>query len=165
MQLMPATAAQYGVTNPFDPTQNVPAGVQYLAALLAKYGGNVAEAAAAYDWGPGNLDKAINANGDGWLAAAPAETQAYVAAIAGVTPADLAPDSSGGGSGGAGAAPVQVPDVTTYTIDPSTGYLVPDTSAADAADFADSVDVTGLSTGEILALTGLGVAAYFLLRE
>jgi len=152
MQLMPATAAQYGVTNPYDPAQNVPAGVQYLASLLSKYGGDVSKAVAAYDWGPGNLDKAINANGDAWLSAAPAETQAYVAALTGVTPADT------------GAASSTPTDAGTYVIDPETGYLVPDTSGG-SADYASVIDTGGLSTGEIMALTGLGLAAYFLLRR
>jgi soluble lytic murein transglycosylase-like protein len=59
MQLMPATAQQLGVTDPFDPEQNIAAGVEYLGKLLRKYGGNETHALAAYNWGPGNVDKAI----------------------------------------------------------------------------------------------------------
>jgi soluble lytic murein transglycosylase-like protein len=59
MQLMPGTAQQLGVTDPFDPEQNIAAGVEYLAKLLKKYGGSEVHALAAYNWGPGNVDKAI----------------------------------------------------------------------------------------------------------
>lgn len=57
MQLMPATAQAYGVANPFDPGQNLTAGTQFIDGLLSKYGGNVDYALAAYNWGPGNLDR------------------------------------------------------------------------------------------------------------
>jgi soluble lytic murein transglycosylase-like protein len=91
MQLEPATAAQYGVTNILDPGQNIDAGVHYLSDLLNQFGGNVALAVAAYDWGPGNVSTAENNYGANWLSYAPAETQAYVAAIAGVTAAPSTP--------------------------------------------------------------------------
>lgn len=51
MQLMPATAVRYGVTNPFDPRQNVFAGVRYLRFLLDLFGGDVTLASAAYNAG------------------------------------------------------------------------------------------------------------------
>src|ERR1700739_364546 len=57
-QLEPATAADLG-GDPRDPTQNITGGVRYLSQLLSKYSGNVAEALAAYNWGPKNLDDAI----------------------------------------------------------------------------------------------------------
>jgi soluble lytic murein transglycosylase-like protein len=81
-QLMPATAAELGV-NPRDPAQNIDGGVRYLVQLVAKYAGNVAEALAAFDWGPGNMDKAIAAHGAGWMNYAPIETQDYVQTILG----------------------------------------------------------------------------------
>jgi soluble lytic murein transglycosylase-like protein len=58
MQLMPATAKDLGVTDAFDPEQNIAAGVAYLAKLLKKYG-NEMHALAAYNWGPGYVDKAL----------------------------------------------------------------------------------------------------------
>jgi soluble lytic murein transglycosylase-like protein len=57
MQLMPDTARMYGVTNPYNPSQNVSAGVRYIRALLDRYEGNEELALAAYNAGPGAVDK------------------------------------------------------------------------------------------------------------
>jgi hypothetical protein len=53
MQLMPATAARYGVTRRTNPAQNIEAGVRYLKDLLLLHQGNVALALAAYNAGEG----------------------------------------------------------------------------------------------------------------
>ncbi|HET6421901.1 MAG TPA: lytic transglycosylase domain-containing protein [Geobacteraceae bacterium] len=57
MQLMPSTAQGLGVTNSFDPVQNVMAGTKFLKQMLDRYDGDINSALAAYNWGPGNLEK------------------------------------------------------------------------------------------------------------
>jgi soluble lytic murein transglycosylase-like protein len=57
MQLMPATARELGVADPFHPSDNIRGGVSYLAGLLARYGQNVELALAAYNAGPGAVER------------------------------------------------------------------------------------------------------------
>lgn len=73
MQLMPDTARGLGVSNAYDPQQNVMAGTRYLKSLLDRYNGDVKLALAAYNWGMGNLERST-----GNL---PEETRNYIARI------------------------------------------------------------------------------------
>lgn len=57
MQLMPATAASYGVTNRADAAQNIEAGIRHLKYLLALHDGNIALALASYNAGQGTVRK------------------------------------------------------------------------------------------------------------
>jgi len=74
MQLMPQTAQQLNVSNPFDPEQNIDAGVRHLKQLMESYGGNVKLSLAAYNAGQGAVARS---------AGIPhfAETQGYVKKI------------------------------------------------------------------------------------
>jgi hypothetical protein len=57
MQLMPETAADLGVTDAFDPQQNLSAGARFLRQLLDRYGGNLVLALGAYNAGPRHVDR------------------------------------------------------------------------------------------------------------
>jgi hypothetical protein len=74
MQLMPATAAELGVKNPFNVRQNVDGGARFLKKLIDRYGGNLVLGLAAYNAGPTSVDLA------GGVPELP-ETLQYVSAI------------------------------------------------------------------------------------
>jgi soluble lytic murein transglycosylase-like protein len=76
MQLMPETAASLGVKNPYDPAQNVAGGTRYLRGLLDRFKGDTRLAVAAYNAGPGAVEK----YGD---VPPYAETQGYVKNVLG----------------------------------------------------------------------------------
>ncbi|HUR85226.1 MAG TPA: lytic transglycosylase domain-containing protein [Solirubrobacteraceae bacterium] len=56
-QLMPATAAGLGVTNPLDPAQAIEGGAKYLRQQLDRFGGDASKALAAYNAGPGAVER------------------------------------------------------------------------------------------------------------
>lgn len=73
MQLMPAVIRTYGITDAFDPVQNALGGARWLSKLYRKYN-NWPKAIAAYNWGPGNVDRKPRL---------PPQTQAYVKNVMG----------------------------------------------------------------------------------
>jgi soluble lytic murein transglycosylase-like protein len=75
MQLMPATAVRFGVTDIYNPKQNIEAGVKYMRWLLDKFGGDVILALAGYNAGEGAVMKY------GWQVPPYRETQEYVRRI------------------------------------------------------------------------------------
>jgi hypothetical protein len=79
MQLMPGTAKDLGVRNPYDPEQNIEGGVKYLAQLQRKYQ-DPRLTAIAYNWGPGNTDKWLAAGAD--PSRLPRETRGYIQNLA-----------------------------------------------------------------------------------
>jgi len=76
MQLMPGTAADLGVSDAFNPEQNIDGGSRYLKQLLERYDGDTKLALAAYNWGMGNLERNPERM--------PQETVNYVAKITGL---------------------------------------------------------------------------------
>src|SRR5437899_10991547 len=75
MQLMPCTSIRYGVSNIFDPRQNIEGGARYLRFLLDRFDGDVNLALAGYNAGEGAVEKY------GWRIPPYAETQEYVRRI------------------------------------------------------------------------------------
>jgi len=57
MQLMPSVQMQFGVTNPYDPRQNVDAGTRLLKQLIDQYGGDLTRALGAYNAGPARIEQ------------------------------------------------------------------------------------------------------------
>lgn len=84
MQLMDGTAAGLGVSNSFDPAQNIDAGTKYLSLQLQRFGGEVKMALAAYNAGPGRVSR-LGVSSDSELMSVlnrlPSETQNYISKV------------------------------------------------------------------------------------
>lgn len=149
MQIMPGTGAdmakRLGVQNYSpemlkDPEFNKAAGQEFLKVLTDKYK-DPKLVLAAYNWGPGNVDKWLAAGGD--ESKLPRETRNYIPAILG----DASPGYAGGSAGGSrGRAPVQ-----TASAQPQT---MTDAAPARAQSLLDQYQGVGLGRDEILRLMG-----------
>ena len=82
---MPGTARDLGVTDVPDPTQNVPAAIEYLSQMLAKFDNDPASALAGYNDGPNDAVKYVQPGQpwQSWIDKAPKETQKYIKKIMG----------------------------------------------------------------------------------
>ena len=105
MQLMPTTARELHVNDPFDPVQNVHGGAAYLRQLLDRYGGDLRQALVGYNAGPGRADQGMNV-------ILPLETENYVANIF----ADLNGAADQSGTQTEDLAPVEEGDTTPPTV-------------------------------------------------
>ncbi len=74
MQLMPGTAKELGVKDPFNPVENIWGGSRYLKQMLDRHRGNLDKALASYNWGPGNFDRYGKSR-------MPRETRNYIARV------------------------------------------------------------------------------------
>ncbi|QAT50776.1 lytic transglycosylase domain-containing protein [Caproiciproducens sp. NJN-50] len=117
MQLMPSTARSLGVTDSFDPEQNIMGGAKYLGSLLGKYG-DAKLAVAAYNAGSGNVDK--------YGGVPPfSETQNYVEKVLSYAGGDVSVPSGAAESGTAAAASAgtSVLSAVSFTADDYSRFL------------------------------------------
>jgi Transglycosylase SLT domain len=77
-QFMPQTAAQYGLTDPFDQTLSANAAGKMMQDLLQHYRGDMAAAFAAVNYGAGNVDQLMRQYSGNWQKHLPRETQQYI---------------------------------------------------------------------------------------
>ncbi|PCL94327.1 lytic transglycosylase domain-containing protein [Paenibacillus lautus] len=84
MQLMDGTARGLGVSNPFDPAQNIEGGTKYLSNLIQRFGGEIAMVLAAYNAGPTRVAGLGVSSDEELMSVAhelPKETQAYISKV------------------------------------------------------------------------------------
>ena len=157
-QFIDSTAAEYGI-DPLDPKQAIPGAARYLSSLAGKYGGDYNRALAAYNWGPGNVDRWTAAGAD--PDALPMETLDYVNVIGGggndtMTAAEFldAPDA---GPAQSAAEFLDAPEQAPEKPQSAAAFL--DGEPATASTGGGQV-VRGISRGaHNLAATGYGLLA------
>jgi len=156
MQLMPQTAKDLGV-DPTDPQQNLEGGMRLMGDLVKKYGGDYSKALAAYNAGPGPVDRA------GGVPNIP-ETKGYVKAIMGTDnpPTDrtaqlLAADQPPQFEATAAKPP---PEPTKPQFDPTTARPIADSNpAAETQSWWRMLNTSALSTP--IPFTGTSVQGFF----
>jgi soluble lytic murein transglycosylase-like protein len=159
-QVMPGTGRDpgYGVQPMKDstPDENLRFGADYLKAMSDRYSGNVPVALAAYNWGPGNVDKWLEAGAD--PRKLPAETQAYIAKITGRPFSGLTQTAQAGGTatdaggGGAGARPRLFIDENGKPISAGDGLVWAQGPQGRVAVPAPGTEVRPLPPQEVQAL-------------
>ena len=112
-QFMPATAREMGVNDPFSPDQAIPAGARYLRQNIDKFGGSVPLGLAAYNAGPGRVERS---GGD--ISKLPAETRGYVANITAAAPAGPVPQSPAAPPASSSAQPAAPPSAGNAQFTP-----------------------------------------------
>ena len=156
MQLMPTTAAGLGVTDPFDPRQNLMGGAKFLRGLLDRFNGDTSKALAGYNAGPGAVEK--------YGGIPPfAETQAYVPKVLGFV------EAYGGlqATGAPAAQPMAATGAISSTGIPAGYALVPLSALGLQAPGATTALVPTATTTTTLAPStrggqALGVARQYL---
>jgi cell wall-associated NlpC family hydrolase len=153
---MPSTAAGLGVTDPFDPKQNLMGGAKFLRGLLDRFNGDVSKALAGYNAGPGAVEK--------YGGIPPyAETQAYVPKVLGFV------DEYGGlAATGAPAAQPMAAEASVNTAGIPAGYaLVPLSALGLQAAGATTalVPATAVSTPTLPAPSTRGAQALGVARQ